>query len=98
MQVWASSSSFQKNTTSSLRKLEPGFHTPSTCLSTDHEATEATAATETVGDLPVSAQNTLHLRCGERTRQKPGLQNLPGAAYSEDRELQSSKSENCSLS
>lgn len=47
---------FQKNTTLSLRKLEQVFHILSTYLLTDHEATEASAVTE-------SAQTTLHLSC-----------------------------------
>jgi len=78
--------------------LNQDFISLSTCVSTDHEETEATAAAETVGEVPGSAQPTPHLRCRDWTTQKPGLQSLPAAACGEARELDSSKSENCLLS
>lgn len=46
------------------------------------------------GGRPGRAQTTAQLRCAEQSRKKPGVQSLPGAVYSEDTDLDSSKSEN----
>lgn len=91
MQAQTLSSSFHRNATSSPIKLESWFTSPP-------PVSQLGVRRDGGGGRPGRAQTPPQLRCAEQPRKKPGLQSLPGAVYGEDRDLDSSKSENYLLS